>query len=109
MDDIHKAELGDSKLHEASSLVDTRISNDVTYKVDPFDAETNMNQSLFVKPFNTSINVDGELMNDDKMDSVTHEFFSDLCTPKKPCDDSTRKVEQLAQVCCDRSVRIINP
>ena len=89
MNDIHKAELGDSKLQEASSPVDTHISNDVTNKVDPFDAETNTNQSLFAKRFNTSVKVDGELMNDDKMDSVTHEFFSDLCTPKKPCDDST--------------------
>ena len=102
VDDIHKAESGDSKLQEAGSHVDTRISNDGTNKVNPFYAETNLDQSPSVKRFNTSVKVDGELMNDDKMDSVTHEFFSDLCTPKKPCDDSTRKLEQLPQVCCDR-------
>ena len=102
MDDIHKAEPGDSKLQEASSPVDTRISNDGTNKVDPFDAETNMDQYLFDKRFSTSVEVDGKLMNDDKIDSVTHEFISDVCTPKNPCDDSTRKLEQLAQVCCDR-------
>ena len=42
------------------------------------------------------------MINDGKIDSITHEFISDLCTPKKPCDDSTWKIEQLAQVCCDR-------
>ena len=68
----------------------------------PFDDETNMDQYLFVKCFSTSVKVDGKLMNDGKIDSVTHEFISDLCTPKKPCDDSTRKLEQLAHVCCDR-------
>ena len=46
--------------------------------------------------------VDSELMNDVNFDSVTHEFLSDLCTPKKPCDENTRKLEQIAQVCYDR-------
>ena len=41
-------------------------------------------------------------MNVEKSDHVTHEFLFDLCTLKKPCDESTRKLEQLAQVCCDR-------
>jgi len=48
-----------------------------------------MDQYLFVKRFSTSVKVDGKLMNDDKIDSVTHEFISDVCTPKNPCDDST--------------------
>ena len=47
MDDIHKTRTGDGKVQEENSPVDTHISNDVTNKVDPFDAETNMNQSLF--------------------------------------------------------------
>ena len=41
-------------------------------------------------------------MNVKKSDPVTHEFLSDLWTLKKPCDESTGKLEQLAQVCCDR-------
>ena len=102
MDDIHKAEPGDSKLQEASSSLDTHISNDVTNKVDPLDAGTNMDPSPSVKRFSASTKVDSELMNDVNFDSVTHEFLSDLCTPKKPCDEYTRKIEQLAQVCCDR-------
>ena len=89
MDDIHKNGTGDSKVQEASSPVDTRISNDGINKVNPFDDERNMDQSLFVKRFNTSVKVDGKLINAGKIDSVTHEFISDLCTPKKPCDDST--------------------
>ena len=102
MDDVHKAKLGVSRLHEASSSLDTHISNDITNKVDPLDAGTNMEPSLSFKRFSTSTKVDGELMNDENFDSVTREFLSDLCTPKKPCDESMRKLEQLAQVCCDR-------
>ena len=41
-------------------------------------------------------------MNDVNFDSITHAFLSNLCTPKKPCDEYTRKLEQLEQFCCDR-------
>ena len=49
VDDVHKAERGDSRLQEASSSLDTHISNDVTNKVEPLDARTNMDPSLSVK------------------------------------------------------------
>ena len=61
-----------------------------------------MDPSPSVKRFNASTKVDSELMNDKKFYSVTHEFLYDLYTPKKPCDEYTRKIEQLAQVFCDR-------
>ena len=93
MDDIHKAELEDSKLQEASSPVDTHISNDGTIKVDPCYAETNMEQSLSDKHFNTPTRVNGELTNDENVDAVTHEAPSDLCTSKKPGDESMQKLE----------------
>ena len=93
VDDIHKVELEDSRLQEASSPLDTHISNDGTNKVDPFYAETNMNQSPSAKCFSTSVKVDGELTNDENFDFVTREFPSDLCTPKKPCDESMQKLE----------------
>ena len=102
MDDVHKAETGFSRLLEASSSLDTHISNDVTNKVDPLDAGTNVDPSPSVKRFSASTKVDSELMNDVNFDSVTHEFLSNLCTPKKPFDEYTRKLEQLAQVCCER-------
>ena len=88
VDDIHKAESGDNKLHEASSPVDTHISNDGTNKVDRFYVETNMNQSPSTKHFSTSLKADGELTNDENFDSVIRESPSDLCTSKKPCDES---------------------
>ena len=102
VDDIHKAEPGDSRLQEQNLPLDTHISNDVTNKVDPLDAGTNMDPSPSVKRFSAYTKVYSELMNDVNFDSVTHEFLSDLCTPKKPFDEYTRKLEQLAQVCCDR-------
>ena len=61
-----------------------------------------MDPSSSIKRYDTSTKVDSKSMNVKKSDPVTHEFLSDLCTLKKPCDDSTRKLEQLAEVCCDR-------
>ena len=83
VDDIHKAELGDSKIQEASSPVDTRISNEGTIKVNSCYAETNMDQSLSEKRFSTPTKVDGELTNDENVDVVSYETPSDLCTCKK--------------------------
>ena len=88
VDDIHKAELGDSKLQEASSPVDTRISNDGTIKVNSCYAKTNMDQSISDKRFSTPTKVDGKLTNDENVDAVNHETPSDLCTSKKPGDES---------------------
>ena len=102
MDDVHKAERGVSRLQEASSSLDTHISNDVTNKVDPLDVGTNMDPSSSVKCYVASTKVDSKSMNVKKSNPVTHEFLSDLCTLKKPCDESTQKLEQLAEVCCDR-------
>ena len=93
MDDVHKAKLGVSRLQEASSSLDTHISNDVTKKVDPLDAGTNMDPSPSVECFSASTKVDSELMNDVNFDFFTHEFLCDLCTPKKPCDESMRKLK----------------
>ena len=61
-----------------------------------------MDPSSSVKCYNASTKVDSKSMNVEKSDPLTHEFLSDLCTLKKPCDESTRKLEQLVQVCCDR-------
>ena len=88
VDDIHKAESGDSKLEEASSPIDTHISNDGTNKVDPFYVEINIDQFPSVKHFSTPAKVDGELMNDENVNSITREAPFDLCTSKKPGDES---------------------
>ena len=104
VDDILKAELGDIKLQEASSPVDTRISNEGTIKVNSCYAETNMDQSLSDKRLNTPAKVDGKLTNDENVDAVNHENPSDLCTSKKLGDESMRKHEKLAQVCCDKGI-----
>ena len=61
-----------------------------------------MDPSSSFKRYGTSTKLDSKSMNVKKTDPITHEFLSDLCTLKKPCDESTRKVEQLAELCCDR-------
>ena len=58
VDDVHKAEPGVGRLQEASSSLDTHISNDVINKVDPLDAGTNMDPSPSVEHFSTSTKVD---------------------------------------------------
>ena len=88
MDDIHKAKPGDSKLQEASSPIDTRISNEGTIKVNSCYAETNMDQSLSDKGLSTPTKVDGKLTNDENIDVVNHGTPSDLCTSKKCVDES---------------------
>ena len=61
-----------------------------------------MDPSSSVKCYGASTKVDSKSMNVKKSDPVTHEFISNLCTLKKPCDESTQKIEHLAKVCCDR-------
>ena len=63
---------------------------------------TSIDPSSSVKCYSASTKVDSKSMNVENFDPFTHEFLSDLCTLKSPCDESTRKLEQLAQVCCDR-------
>ena len=93
VDDVHKVDPGISKLHEASTPLDTHIGNDVPNKIDPLDAGTNMDPSSSVKCYGASTKVDSKSMNVKKSDPVTHEFLSDLCTLKKLCDESTQKLE----------------
>ena len=48
-----------------------------------------MDPSSSVKGYGASTKVDSKSMNVEKSNPVTHEFLSDLCTLKEPCDEST--------------------
>ena len=99
---VHEAESKDKELQEANPPINTGISDDGVGNVAPCYSEITLNQSPSDKRCNTLAKTGDKLTKTEDVNAVDYKSLYELNTPRKHGDESMHKLEQLAQVCCDR-------
>ena len=99
---VHEDESKDKELQEANPPINTGISDDGVGNVAPCYSEATLNQSPSDKHCSTPANTGDKLTKTEDVNAVDYKNLSELNTPHKHGNESMHKIEQLAQVCCDR-------
>ena len=99
---VHEAESKDKGLEEVNPPINTHINDDGVGNVAPCYSEAPFNQSTSDKCCSTPAKIGDKLTKNEDVNAVDYKNPSELNTPHKHGSESMHKLEQLAQVCCDK-------